>query len=76
MNTDTALAAFRKTNGFTIDHVASLFGVDRTTIIRWEKMDPPMPPKRFEDAERITGIPRHLLRPDIFLPRPKQGERA
>ena len=52
----------------TLDAVAALFGVDRTTILRWEKGEPPIPVKRLEDVETKTGIPRASLRPDIFAP--------
>ena len=25
-----------------------------------------VPPRRVLDVERVTGVPRHLLRPDIY----------
>lgn len=68
MDTQTAFAGFRKSSGLTLDSTADLFKVDRTTILRWERGDPPVPVKRLDEFERITGIPRHDLRPDIFPP--------
>ncbi|WP_242218031.1 helix-turn-helix domain-containing protein [Shinella zoogloeoides] len=67
MSTTTAFSEFRKSRAdLTLDGVAGLFNVDRTTILRWEKGVPPIPVKRLEEAERITGIPRAKLRPDVF----------
>lgn len=60
------IGKLRQQAGLTIDRVAELFGVDRTTIIRWEKGAPHIPLKRLDDAERIFGAPRRELRPDIF----------
>ncbi|WP_460928739.1 helix-turn-helix domain-containing protein [Shinella zoogloeoides] len=65
MSQKTAFSDFRKNSGKTLDAVAEVFGVDRRTIIRWEKGMPPVPVKRLEEAEKITGIPRHKLRPDL-----------
>ena len=65
MSQKTAFSDFRKNSGKTLDGVAEVFGVDRRTIIRWEKGSPPVPLKRLEEAEKITGIPRHKLRPDL-----------
>lgn len=62
----TAFAKFRKTSGQTLNGVAAVFGVDRTTIIRWERGEPPVPIKRLDEIERVTGISRHDLRPDVF----------
>lgn len=58
--------AFRKNKGLTIDEAASQFGVDRTTIIRWEKGEPKIPLKRLDQAQEIIGASRKELRPDIF----------
>jgi len=68
MTKKTAFAEYRKSRNLTIDEVAAQFDVDRTTIIRWEKGAPNIPVKRLNEAERITGIPRQKLRPDIFGP--------
>lgn len=63
---ETSFSDFRKNSDLTLDGVAALFNVDRTTILRWEKGEPPVPVKRLDEVERITGISRDNLRPDIF----------
>lgn len=62
----TAFPDFRKASSLTLDEVAAIFNVDRTTILRWEKGEPPVPVKRLDEVEKVTGISRHHLRPDIF----------
>lgn len=57
---------FRKSAGLTIDEAAIKFGVDRTTIMRWEKGEPMIPLKRCDDAQEIIGASKRELRPDIF----------
>jgi DNA-binding XRE family transcriptional regulator len=59
-------AEFRKNAGLTIDEAAKRFGVDRTTIMRWEKGSPKIPLKRIDDARNILGANARELRPDIF----------
>lgn len=66
MSTKTAFSDFRKNSKLTLDGVADLFKVDRTTILRWERGEPPIPVKRISEISAITGIPRDKLRPDIF----------
>jgi len=41
--------------------VAQGLGLTRAAVVKWEQV----PAERLPDIERITGIPRHLLRPDI-----------
>lgn len=68
MQEKTAFANFRN-NGTVkrkLNDVAVLFGVDRTTILRWEKGKVPIPAKRLKEVEDVTGIPRSELRPDLF----------
>ena len=57
---------FRKRRGLTLEQAAVEFGVDRTTIIRWEKGAPMIPLKRLEDAKNILGASVQELRPDLF----------
>lgn len=61
-----ALSQFRKDRNLTVDEAAAMLGVNRATMLRWEVGDPEIPVKRLEDVERITGIPRQQLRPDLF----------
>lgn len=58
------LLTFRKSSGQTLDDLAAAFGVDRTTVWRWETGKVPV--SRLGDIERLTGVPRQVLRPDIF----------
>ena len=44
--------------------VAKAANVDKATVSRWARRR--IPAERVVDVERITGIPRHELRPDIF----------
>jgi len=61
----TELRDFRK-QGRTLDSVAELFKVNRTTVLRWEKGEVPIPIKRLGLIVDATGISRERLRPDIF----------
>ena len=49
--------------GFSLNRLAKAIGVDQTTATRWQRR---VPVERVMDIERITGIPREVLRPDIF----------
>ncbi|WP_081623477.1 Cro/CI family transcriptional regulator [Hoeflea sp. 108] len=42
----------------------SIGGLTPQAVSQWRKC----PPERVLDVERITGVSRHLLRPDIFGP--------
>lgn len=68
MSKKTEFSEYRKASGLTLDAVADQFKVDRTTILRWEKGEPPVPIKRIGEIAGVTGIPRDRLRPDIFQP--------
>lgn len=46
--------------------VAKELGVTRGAVVKWDKV----PAERLPEIERITGISRHDLRPDI-CPAPK-----
>lgn len=65
MSEDTPLRKYRKDAGKTPQEMGALFGVDRATFYRWEKGDPPLPVKHLDKAVKLTGIPRHELRPDL-----------
>jgi transcriptional regulator with XRE-family HTH domain len=66
MPTKTAFPEFRQNSGKTLEQVAAVFGVNKTTIIRWEKGVPPVPAKRLREIEDVTGISRQKLRPDLY----------
>jgi hypothetical protein len=44
--------------------IAAELNLARSTVSDWSRI----PAERLPEVERITGIPRHVLRPDICLP--------
>ena len=55
----------------TSNEFAALLGVKPQAVSQWDRV----PPLRVLDVERISGVPRHELRPDIYPP-PAQGAAA
>ena len=51
--------------------VAAGLGIHRSAVAMWTVV----PAERVVEVERITGIPRHQLRPDLHLS-PDRGEAA
>jgi DNA-binding transcriptional regulator YdaS (Cro superfamily) len=52
--------------------VARDLGISRPAVAKWRRV----PAERLPEIEASTGIPRHLLRPDIcFAPCPHEGRR-
>lgn len=58
------IRAYRVANALTLYDLALKFGVNKSTVLRWEEGT--VPAERILDIERVTGIPRHELRPDLF----------
>ncbi|HEX2554212.1 MAG TPA: Cro/CI family transcriptional regulator [Microvirga sp.] len=54
--------------------LARRLGISRNAVSEWRAKQR-IPVERVLDLERLTGIPRHELRPDIY-PAPRQGEAA
>lgn len=54
-----------------ITSLARQLGITHNAIYSWKKI----PPIRVLDIERITGISRHDLRPDLY-PRPSKQDKA
>jgi hypothetical protein len=44
--------------------IAHDLGFTRAAIVKWQKV----PAEYVVKVEEITGIPRHMLRPDLHLP--------
>jgi DNA-binding transcriptional regulator YdaS (Cro superfamily) len=44
--------------------IARELGIERGAIAQWRQI----PPERVPEVSRITGIPRHQLRPDLWEP--------
>jgi transcriptional regulator with XRE-family HTH domain len=61
---DNPIRRYRSDADLSLEALARLFGVNRTTVLRWEARR--IPAERVLDVERVTGIPRHKLRPDLY----------
>jgi len=48
----------------SLEELAAEFGVNKTTVHRWEEGR--IPAERVVEVEAVTGIPRHELRPDLW----------
>ncbi len=65
--TNTPLARYRRDADKTLTALARAFDVNKSTILRWERGDVPIPVARLAEIEAKTGIPRSELRPDVFM---------
>lgn len=48
----------------TVAELARSLGITRAAIAQWDKI----PAERVVEIERVTGVPREELRPDLFRP--------
>lgn len=53
-------AAIEKAGG--VKNLADQLGVHRSAVYQWDQV----PPLRVLEVERLTGVPRHELRPDLY----------
>lgn len=60
--------------GLTLEQAAELVGCHLATWQKWEKGQ--VPPHRAIELENALGIPRHILRPDLFAGMQKEGPAA
>ncbi len=60
------LKAFRARSNLTQEALASMLGVQKAAVCKWERKQ--VPAERVLHLEQITGISRHHLRPDVFGP--------
>lgn len=66
---DEALERAKTTAGGTAALAKLLGGLTSQAVSQWRKV----PAERVLDVERVTGISRHELRPDIFGPAPERA---
>lgn len=59
------LRAYRESVGLTQAELADILGVERTTVARWETGVRRVDPELLRLIEEKTGIPPHVLRPDL-----------
>lgn len=57
----TGMDLLRSQRGL-MSRVAAELGIARSAVAMWQQV----PPERVPDVERITGFPRHVLRPDLW----------
>lgn len=62
----------RSQRGLTAKLTRELGFTSTGAVSQWDKV----PAERLPDVERITGIPRHVLRPDICPPPSDTNEAA
>lgn len=62
----TILKKYRVENDVTLAEIAKKLSVNKSTVLRWERGDVAIPPQRLRTLERLTGISRHDLRPDLY----------
>lgn len=58
-----------------VSALAAMLGLDHSSVSKWKKRDR-LPVDRIPDISRITGIPRHELRPDLWEAPVQPGEAA
>lgn len=57
----------------SVDCASKDAGVTIAMWSRWENGRRKVPAERVLDLERITGVSRHFLRPDVFGPAPQEA---
>lgn len=63
---NSPIGEYRRAHGLTLEALGQRLSVDKTTVMRWEARR--VPADRVLDVERVTGISRELLRPDLYAP--------
>lgn len=66
MENISEITKFRKAKNLTLKEFGELFEpkADKSVVLRWEQRG--VTAERAVAIEAATGIPRHVLRPDIF----------
>jgi len=74
METHTSpIRKYRAANNLTAECVASWFGLSEVTLRSYENGARKIPPEFAVAFEARTGVPRHELRPDIFVAPTKEA---
>jgi DNA-binding transcriptional regulator YdaS (Cro superfamily) len=71
---DASLKALLKRQNIKPATLARELKVDKSQITRWAQKK--VPAERVLDVERITGISRHEMRPDVFGAKSAKKRRA
>lgn len=62
----TSIAHALKERGLRQQDLANELGVDKSRVSRWVSNADPIPPQHVLRVEKLTGVSRHDLRPDVF----------
>ena len=68
MTIKTPLAEYRAAKGMTLAEMASDIGVAASTVYRWETGAYPVPLRHVAALQKLTGLSRRKLRPDVYGP--------
>lgn len=68
-----ARAVARKPDGRGFAELAALLGVSRQAVYKW--LETRVPIERCPVVERVTGVSRYELRPDIYGAAPLSGKK-
>lgn len=61
---NASLSSLLRPRQLRLADLARGIGVNKSTVTRWDRRN--VPAERVLDVERITGISRHDLRPDLY----------
>lgn len=67
----TGLDAAKESAGGPVELARKMGGISSQAISQWKRV----PAERVLEVERVTGVARHVLRPDIY-PAPERAEPA
>lgn len=66
---DEALERAKQIAGGVAEIAKAIGSITPQAVSQWRRV----PPNRVLDVERVTGVSRHELRPDIFGPAPQEA---
>lgn len=61
-----AILKYRKDHDLTQEQLADHLGISKASVCRFENGDRKPSVKRVDEITKLTGIPRHELRPDVW----------